>query len=685
MSKKLIIAEKRSVAKQIAAVLGVNGEKEGYLEGTEYVISWCIGHLVELSPPDAYDERYTTWRAQDLPIIPSAWRYKVPTEKCKQFKTLKYLLFRDDICEVINACDAGREGELIFRNLYNYAGCDKPILRLWISSMEDDAIRNGLSNMKPGADYDKLFRAAQCRELADWLVGFNASRLFSVLYHRTLNVGRVVSPTLAILVQRSAEIEAFQSEPYYFVELDFGDFTASGERFKTAEEANAVFSSATDGATVHKVEQKEKTERAPALYDLTTLQREANRVLGFTAQETLDHVQALYEKKLCTYPRTDSRYLPDEMEDAVRDLTLNAAEICEADSPFAALSDQVCNSKKVSDHHAIILTKYAKNFDIRSLPKGEREILLLIAKQMLRAVSGPHCYTETPVEIDCGGHLFKAKGKNILDIGWKQYSEKASSDKSLPDLAEGYQLTVQGKEIKTGNTKPPAQYTEDSLLAAMEAAGANEMPEDAERTGLGTPATRAGIIEKLVAAGFVERRKAKKNTHLVPASVGVSLITVLPEQLQSPLLTAEWESKLKQVELGEMSAQVFMEEISVMVNELVRNYTVVRGAEVLFPTGKPIVGKCPRCGNNVSESARGYFCESNDCRFQLWKDNKFLAEKRITLTPKLVEKLLSDGGAYVRNIFSARKRKSYDATILLVDDGVKAPRFMLDFGNGILD
>ena len=679
MTKRLVIAEKPSVGMSIAAVLGVKDRKDGYIEGNDFIVSWGFGHLAELANADTYDEKYSKWRYDDLPIIPANWKYKIPKDKYNQFATLKHLMNREDVSDVINACDAGREGELIFRNIYKMTGCKKPIFRLWISSMEDDAIKQGFRELRNGKEYDNLYAAARCREWADWLVGINATRLFSVLYHRTLNVGRVVSPTLALLVQREAEIGAFKPEPFYTAELDFGSFTATSEKYKKKSDAQAVVPKGNEPIVVKSVTSKDKTEKAPALYDLTTLQRDANRLLGYTAQQTLDYIQSLYEKKLCTYPRTDSRYLTDDMADGVKEVVSCSTKICGVDTPTTVLPKQVCNSKKVSDHHAIIPTMASGKADINTLPAGEREVITLIAKQVLRAVSESYCYRETIAELVSGDHTFTAKGKIVVNAGWKAYNEKEQTDKVLPELCDGDELKVASSEIKEGKTKPPAHFTEDSLLSAMEVAGAKEMPDDAERKGLGTPATRAGIIEKLIATGFVERKKAKKTVSLIPANTGTSLITVLPEQLQSPLLTAEWEHKLKMVEHGEMDADTFMAEISLMVNELVKTYSVIKGAEVLFPSGRDVVGKCPRCGGNITESKKGYFCETNDCRFGLWKDNKFLTAKKITLSKKMATTLLKDGKIYVKGIFSEKTGKSYDATLVMTDDGVKT-LYSLDFG-----
>ena len=679
MAKRLVIAEKPSVGMSIAAVLGVKERKDGYMEGRDYIVSWGFGHLAELANADTYDEKYAKWRYDDLPIVPANWKYKIPRDKYQQFDVLKKLMNRADVSDVINACDAGREGELIFRNIYKMTGCQKPIFRLWISSMEDEAIAQGFRELKGGAEYDNLFAAARCREWADWLVGISATRLFSVLYHRTLNVGRVVSPTLAILVQREAEIGAFKPEPFYTAELNFGDFDAASEKFKNKTDADAALLAVNGDAVVKAVTNKEKSEKAPALYDLTTLQRDANRILGYTAQQTLDYVQSLYEKKLCTYPRTDSRYLTDDMENGLKEVVFCAASICKAEAPGVAMLDQVCDSKKVTDHHAIIPTMVAAKTDLSKLPAGEREIMLLIALQVLRAVCEPYRFCETTVVISCGGYDFTVKGKTIRKAGWKAYNDKEQKDKALPALSEGDKLSVVSTEVKEGKTKPPAHFTEDSLLSAMEVAGAKDMPEDAERKGLGTPATRAGIIEKLIATGFVERKKAKKSVNLVPAHTGISLITVLPEQLQSPLLTAEWEHKLKLVEHGELDADAFMAEISLMVSDLVKTYSVIKGAEVLFPSGRDVIGKCPRCGGDVTESKKGFFCECNDCRFGLWKDNKFLVSKKISLSKRMAASLLKDGCIPVKGIFSEKTGKSYDAVLTISDDGKKTI-YALEFG-----
>ena len=458
---RLVISEKPSVAQSIAAVIGAKQRGDGFLEGNGYLVSWCLGHLAELASADAYDEKYAKWRREDLPILPGNWRFTVSGDKQKQFNILRTLMRRDDVEEIINACDAGREGELIFRTVYDMAGCSKPMKRLWISSMEDEAIRQGFADLKPGRDYDGLHQSALCRSKADWLVGINATRLFSVLYHRTLNVGRVMSPTLALIVQREAEISAFQPEPFYTVSLDCGGFAAIGDKLKAKPEAEAVTAACKDKAAIVKaVERKEKYEKPPALYDLTTLQRDANRLLGFTAQQTLDYLQSLYEKKLCTYPRTDSRFLTNDMEGTVPALASVAATICGADVPEKLNAGQVCDSAKVSDHHAVVPTSGAGKADCSALPAGEREILRLVSRQLLCAVGSPHQYAETAVMLDCAGYGFAAKGKTILVPGWKIYLQE-QADKPLPELEEGQDIAVSSVSVKEGKTSPSKHYTED--------------------------------------------------------------------------------------------------------------------------------------------------------------------------------------------------------------------------------
>ncbi len=600
----------------------------------------------------------------------------VMRDKRVQFEILRGLMQRGDVGEVVNACDAGREGELIFRLVYEKAGCDKPVKRLWLSSMEPDEIRKAFVNLRPGEEYDNLYAAALCRAKADWLVGMNATRLMSLVYHRTLNVGRVVSPTLALLVEREREIEGFQPKTFYTVALDCGGVLLSSERITDKAEADALAGACTGELRITKVENRENRENPPALYDLTTLQREANRELGFTAQQTLDYLQSLYEKRLVTYPRTDSRYLTDGMAATVPELVSVAAKLLGADAPASMNAAEVCNSSKVTDHHAVVPTLSAANANLAELPEGEAAVLRMVCRQLLCAVAEPFTYTETTVEAECAGHTFKAKGKAVIDLGWRAY-KGAPEWTPLPELAEGASVVITSATVKEGKTSPPAAYTEDTLLAAMERAGAKEAPEDAERRGLGTPATRAATIEKLVNGGFAERVNGK----LVPTSSGTSLVTVLPEALRSPLLTAEWEHRLKQIERGELEADTFIRDIEHMVSGLVADYAPVAEASVLFPTGRTVVGKCPRCGGVVSEAKNGYFCEGLDCKFGLWRDNKFLAAKRISLTRALATELLDKGRAHLDEIYSQRMDKYYPGDLILHDDGEHA-RYFLSFRGG---
>ena len=691
---KLVIAEKPSVAQSIAAVIGATERRKGYLEGGGYLVSWCVGHLAGLANAETYDPKFAKWKYDDLPILPESWQFVVGKDKQEQYQALYELLHSDKVDTVVNACDAGREGEAIFRTVYNLAGCKKPIERLWISSMEDSAIRQGFAELKPGAAYDGLHEAALCRSKADWLVGINATRLFSVLYHRTLNIGRVMSPTLALVVQREAEIDAFQAEPFYTVVLGLSDFAATSDRLKEKTAAVSLQEACAGAdAVVQKVERKDKAEKPPALYDLTTLQRDANRILGFTAQQTLDYLQSLYEKKLCTYPRTDSRYLTSDMADGLPVLVNTVAKAlpCAKGIAIRTNAAQVINDKKVSDHHAVIPTRNMKSADLAALPVGERAVLELVALRLLVAVGQAYEYAETVITLDCAGHIFTAKGRAVHNPGWKVLEESyraglkdvpeqdnANDAKALPVVTEGQVFPVTVPGIKEGKTTPPKHFTEDTLLSAMETAGAKDMPNDAERKGLGTPATRAGILEKLVSTGFVERKKSKKTVQLLPTHDAVSLITVLPEQLQSPLLTAEWEYRLKEIERSELEPDVFLDGITQMLKELVSTYHAVEGAEILFPSDREVVGKCPRCGGNVTENKQGFFCENAVCKFALWKNSKFFTAKKKQLTKAVAAELLGKGRVQMKGCYSEKTGKTYDAAILLDDDGQRV-NFKMEF------
>ena len=678
---KLVISEKPSVAQSIAKVLGATSRKEGYIEGENYIVTWCVGHLAAMANAEVYDEKYAKWRYDDLPIVPQKWEYVPEKDKAKQFEVIRELMNRDDVDEIINACDAGREGELIFRTVYYLAGCTKTMKRLWISSMEDEAVREGMKNLRPGSEYDGLYRSALCRSRADWLVGINATRLFSILYHRKLNVGRVVSPTLSLIVQRECDIDAFKPEPFYMVQLNCDKFTAFSEKFKDRNEAEQILNSCENHTvTVKSIKRKEKSERPPLLFDLTTLQRTANRELGYTSQQTLDYLQALYEKKLCTYPRTDSRYLTDDMVSLIPELVRISAKICHADV-LLSLNTTICNSKKVTDHHAIVPTVSAVSADISVIPTGEREILRLVSRQLLCAVSEPFRYAETVAVLECRGYIFTVKGKETLADGWKAYTENEQNDRILPELKENGEYPVKSVSLKEGTTTPPAHFTEDSLLHAMETAGKDDMPEDAERKGLGTPATRAAILEKLIRNGFVERKKSKKSVNLIPTHAAFSLITVLPEQLKSPLLTAEWEYRLKQIEHGELCADEFLSDIAGMLSDLTKNYHAVQGAEVLFPSGRDVIGRCPRCGSEVTESKKGFFCENTQCRFGMWRDNKFWKSKHVTLTKAQATEMLQGGRVHMKGLYSEKTGKTYDAYIKLDDNG-EFVRYRMEFDRG---
>lgn len=689
---RLVIAEKPSVAQGIAAVIGAKKRGDGYLEGGGYLVSWCIGHLVELAAADVYDAKYAKWRYEDLPILPPYWEFVVSSNTKKQFAILKKLMADSRVDGIVCATDAGREGELIFRLVYERAGCKKPVQRLWISSMEESAIIEGFQNLKSGAEYDKLYQSALCRAKADWLVGINMTRLFSVLYHQTLNIGRVMTPTLAMIVSREAAIDAFRPEPFYNVALDCGSITATGEKLKDKGEA-ARIAAACDGkaATVSGVERKEKGEKPPKLYDLTSLQRDANRLYGYTAQQTLDYAQSLYEKKLCTYPRTDSRYLTSDMAENTPVIVNAAAMVLPFARQFPVPCDmgQVIDNGKVTDHHAIIPTLSVKGLELAALPLGERDILTLVIVRLICAVGEVHRFAETTVTVDCAGVGFTARGKTVIRKGWKaadavfRANLKSKPDEenetALPSITEGQTFQPVTASVKEGKTTPPKHFTEDTLLSAMETAGAEDMPEDVERRGLGTPATRAGILEKLVKTEFVERKGDKKTKYLLPTHKGVSLITVVPEAIQSPQLTAEWEQRLKRIERGALAADDFLADIGELVAGQVKTYKAIQGGDVLFPSGRESIGKCPRCAASVAESKKGFFCENGGCRFGLWKDNKFFTAKGVALTRQIAAALLKDGRVKLTSLHSEKTGKTYDAVVVMEDTGEKYVNFRLEF------
>ena len=688
---KLVLAEKPSVAQSLSKVLGADQRRDGYLEGNGYIVSWCVGHLVELAQPEAYDAKYAKWVYDDLPILPDDWKYEVSAGTKKQFGILKQLMSRKDVESLVCATDAGREGELIFRLVYHQCHCKKPFERLWISSMEDSAIREGFAHLRAGTEYDALYEAALCRERADWIVGINATRLFSTLYRQTLNVGRVMTPTLAMVVTRETAISAFRSEPFFNVQIVLNGFTASSERFQKKADAETLGRNCLNQtAKVTKAERKEKAEKPPALYDLTSLQRDANRVLGYTAQQTLDYTQNLYEKKLVTYPRTDSRYLTDDMADMLPELVNGVFGALPVDrmSDIPICVKQVLNSKKVTDHHAIIPTKEVWNYDLSGLPKGEAGILQLIATRLFVAVGEPYRYAETVIELECGSTNFSAKGRTVLQEGWKAFVPKGKASGTdekritLPEVSEGDNLQVNGMEIKEGKTTPPKHFTEDTLLQSMETAGADEMPEDAERKGLGTPATRAGIIEKLVRIGFLERKGDKKVKYLIPTHKGISLITVMPEQIQSASMTADWEEKLKLIEQKNYSGDSFMDEIIGMVSSLVKTYEVVKDAEVLMPRESKKIGKCPLCGKDVIERPKSYSCSDRSCKFALWKNDRYFSKIGKSMNESVAKQLLAAGKVNLKGCVSSKTGKKYNATVWINVDENGKYQFSMEFERG---
>ena len=687
MSETLIIAEKPSVAATIAAALGAKEKKDGYIAGNGCLVSWCVGHLVQLAEAAAYGEQYKKWSYDSLPILPQEWQYAVASDKGKQFKILKDLMHRADVSEVVNACDAGREGELIFRFVYDVAGCKKPMRRLWISSMEESAIKAGFASLKDGKEYDPLYSSALCRAKADWIIGINMTRLFSCLYGKTLNVGRVQTPTLKMLVDRDAAITTFKKEKYYHVRLSLSGVEAASAKIHAADEAgNLKAACEAAQAVCTSVTREKKTVAPPKLFDLTSLQREANRIYGYTAKQTLDLAQALYEKKLLTYPRTDSSYLTDDMGGTAAQI----AALLAGKLPFMQGADftpeisRLLDSKKVSDHHAIIPTMELTKTDLAALPESERNILTLAGARLLMACAEPHIFEAVTAVFSCAGQEFTAKGKTVLAEGWKGFErrfmatlkKKADTEDDeenalsldVPPFAEGQTFDNPQAAVTEHFTTPPKPHNEASLLSAMERAGNEETDPDAERRGLGTPATRAAIIEKLVKGGFVER----KGKQLIPTKSGIELVCVLPEVLTSPQLTADWENNLTQIAKGNADPDSFMTGIETMTRELVSAYPFLSDKEKeRFKEEKPVIGKCPRCGANIYEGRKNYYCANRDCAFTMWKNDRFFEERKVTFSPKIAAALLKDGKAKVKKLYSPKTGKTYDGTILLADTGGK--------------
>ena len=685
----LVIAEKPSVAQSIAKMLGATSRKDGYLEGNNYIVSWCVGHLVGLADASSYDERYAKWRYDDLPIVPEEWLFEVPKDKAQQFKVLRDLMKDKRVTELVCATDAGREGELIFRLVYNKAGCTKPFKRLWISSLEDAAIREGFNHLRDGSDYDKLYEAALSRSKADWIVGINGTRLFTTLYKKKLVVGRVQTPTLAMLVEREGKITTFHKEKYFNVHVERDGLIADMEKIKTEEEAKTIAAACDKKqAVVSSVRKETKTVNPPKLYDLTTLQREANRYFSFTAQQTLDLVQSLYEKKLLTYPRTDSQFITDDMEGTARKVI---DIICRKVSIFDGIRHdpdmkRIINNAKVTDHHAIIPTVQLEKQDISELPQSEQKVLSLVGMRLLAATGEKHIYDETRITLSCEGYEFKSKGKTVTQEGWKaveqrfkaslKTKDKEDPEKVLPAVNENDILSPVSASVTEHYTTPPKPYTEDTLLSAMETAGNDEFDDDTEKKGLGTPATRAGIIEKLVKSGFIER----KGKSLVPTKDGSNLVCVLPEQITSPTMTAEWENTLMQIERGNADADVFLKGIVQMTGDLVKAYPFLSDAEAnRFESGKEVIGKCPRCGSPVYVGKGNYYCSSKECSFCMWEDNKFFASKKKKLTKKIASELLDKGWCRVKGLYTPKKPQLYDAIIKLDDTGGKYVSFKMEF------
>ena len=688
----LVIAEKPSVAQTIAAALGAKKKQDGYIEGNGYLISWCVGHLVQLADAAAYGEQYKKWSYDSLPILPQKWQYTVSADKGKQFKILKELMHRTDISEVVNACDAGREGELIFRFVYEVAGCKKPMRRLWISSMEESAIKAGFENLKDGRDYDALFASALCRAKADWLIGINATRLFSCLYGKTLNVGRVQTPTLKMLTDRDAAISHFQKEKYYHVRLDLSGADAASERISDKAEADALKGACEAGKAVCvSLTREKKTAAPPKLFDLTSLQRETNRIFGYTAKQTLDLAQSLYEKRLLTYPRTDSSFLTDDMGGTAADII---ALLCEK-LPFMAGADftpeiaKVLDSKKVSDHHAIIPTMELAKADPDALPESEKNILTLAGARLLFATAEPHIYEAVTAVFSCAGTDFTARGKTVLAEGWKELERRYRAtlkDKpeaedgenegvTLPELSEGQNFPNPAAKVTEHTTTPPKPHSEASLLSAMERAGNGDTDPDAERRGLGTPATRAAVIEKLVNSGFVER----KGKQLLPTKDGNNLVCILPDVLTSPKLTAEWENNLTQIAKGAADPNEFLSGIEAMARELVKSYPFLSDSDKeRFKTEKPEIGKCPRCGSPVHEGKKNYYCSNRNCAFVMWKNDRFFEDRKVAFSPKIAAALLKSGKVKVKGLYSPKTGKTYDGTVILADTGGKYVNYKIE-------
>lgn len=692
MSKFLVIAEKPSVAQSYAKNLSAYKREDGYLEGESCIVSWCLGHLAEYAQPEEYDPKYEKWQFDDLPILPEAWKLKVSKDKKKQFEVIKTLMNRSDVEYLVNGCDAGREGELIFQRVYVLAGCRKPVKRLWISSMEDAAIQKGFQTMKSEEEYKNLCMAAVCRAQADWLIGMNGTRAYTTRYFKRLVVGRVQTPTLAMLAERQERIEHFQKEAFYKVALTDGKLTVVSENIAN-EEAAELLVALCNGSTAVVTQMKKERKKSfpPKLYDLTSLQREANRYFGYTAKRTLDMLQELYEEKLVTYPRTDSQFVTEDMKDSVEEL-VEKMPVLLSFVDYGQLGHgikRVINNAKVSDHHAILPTKEVVEKGIADLPADKKNLMMLICQQLVQATGEEYLYEQTDITVKCQEHDFKARGKIPVQMGFKEVEkafkqlcvkaepvEEKEKETSIPaGYEEGMRLFPVKAEKTTHYTSPPKPFNEDTLLAAMETAGNKEFDSETEKKGLGTPATRASIIEKLVSSGYAQR----KGKQILPSTEGKELVKVMPEYLKSAVMTAEWENQLLMMEKGQITDTQFMGEITSLVRKILEVCREIPEEERRrFQTAREVIGKCPVCGCDVFEGKQNFYCSNRQCDFVLWKENRFLGSMEKNLDKKMARELLDKACTHVKGLYSKKKDMKFDADLLLtLEDG--KPRFHLEF------
>ena len=692
MSKFLVIAEKPSVAQSYAKNLSAYKREDGYLEGESCIVSWCLGHLAEYAQPEEYDPKYEKWQFDDLPILPEAWKLKVSKDKKKQFEVIKTLMNRSDVEYLVNGCDAGREGELIFQRVYVLAGCRKPVKRLWISSMEDAAIQKGFQTMKSEEEYKNLCMAAVCRAQADWLIGMNGTRAYTTRYFKRLVVGRVQTPTLAMLAERQERIEHFQKEAFYKVALTDGKLTVVSENIAN-EEAAELLAALCNGSTAVVTQMKKERKKSfpPKLYDLTSLQREANRYFGYTAKRTLDMLQELYEEKLVTYPRTDSQFVTEDMKDSVEEL-VEKMPVLLSFVDYGQLGHgikRVINNAKVSDHHAILPTKEVVEKGIADLPADKKNLMMLICQQLVQATGEEYLHEQTDITVKCQEHDFKARGKIPVQMGFKEVEkafkhlyvkaepvEGKEKETSIPaGYEEGMRLFPVKADKTTHYTSPPKPFNEDTLLAAMETAGNKEFDSETEKKGLGTPATRASIIEKLVSSGYAQR----KGKQILPSTEGKELVKVMPEYLKSAVMTAEWENQLLMMEKGQITDTQFMGEITSLVRKILEVCREIPEEERRrFQTEREVIGKCPVCGCDVFEGKQNFYCSNRQCDFALWKENRFLGSMEKNLDKKMARELLDKACTHVKGLYSKKKDMKFDADLLLtLEDG--KPRFHLEF------